>query len=82
MKIEDFDRNRLQAKLKEKGIPSMVYYPIPLHLQKAYKDKRYVLGDFPIAEKLSDTVLSLPMHTELDIEQLTYITESVNQILK
>ncbi|MGM9818724.1 MAG: DegT/DnrJ/EryC1/StrS family aminotransferase [Paludibacteraceae bacterium] len=82
LKIEDFDRNRLQAKLKEKGIPSMVYYPIPLHLQKAYKDKRYILGDFPIAEKLSDTVLSLPMHTELDIEQLTYITESVNQILK
>lgn len=82
LKIENFDRNLLQAKLKEKGIPSMVYYPIPLHLQKAYKDSRYTIGDFPIAEKLSDTVLSLPMHTELNIEQLTYITESVNQILK
>jgi dTDP-4-amino-4,6-dideoxygalactose transaminase len=55
----------------------MIYYPIPLHLQKAYQDPCYKAGDFPIAEKLAACVLSLPMHTELDEEQLAYITQSV-----
>ena len=82
LKINGFDRNLLQEKLKAKGIPSMVYYPIPLHLQKAYKNEHYKKGDFPIAESLSNCVLSLPMHTELDLEQLTYITNTVNKILK
>ena len=82
LKINGFDRNLLQEKLKAKGIPSMVYYPIPLHLQKAYKNEHYKKGDFPIAESLSNCVLSLPMHTELDLEQLTYITNTVNDILK
>lgn len=82
LKINGFDRNLLQEKLKAKGIPSMIYYPIPLHLQKAYKSEHYKKGDFPIAESLSNSVLSLPMHTELDLEQLTYITNTVNDILK
>ena len=82
LKIEGFDRNLLQEKLNAKGIPSMIYYPIPLHLQKAYQNGQYKVGDFPIAEKLSHSVLSLPMHTELDLEQLTYITNIVNDILK
>ena len=55
----------------------MIYYPIPLHLQKAYQDPRYKAGDFPVAERLAACVLSLPMHTELDEEQLAYITQSV-----
>ena len=67
------DRDALRNALAEKGIPAMVYYPIPLHMQKAYQDPRYQTGDFPVAEKLADCVLSLPMHTELDEEQLTYI---------
>jgi dTDP-4-amino-4,6-dideoxygalactose transaminase len=66
-------RDELQAFLKSKGIPSMVYYPRPLHLQEAYKYLGYKTGDFPIAEKLSEQVLSLPMHTELDDAQLTWI---------
>lgn len=77
LKLVDTDRNALQAALKEKGIPAMIYYPVPLHLQKAYQDPRYKKGDFPVAEKLMECVLSLPMHTELDEEQLKFITESV-----
>lgn len=77
IKLKDVDRIGLQAYLKDKGIPSMIYYPIPLHLQMAYQDSRYKAGDFPVAEMLSQCVLSLPMHTELDEEQLKYITDNV-----
>ncbi|MCR4620280.1 MAG: DegT/DnrJ/EryC1/StrS family aminotransferase [Paludibacteraceae bacterium] len=74
---ESVDRDALQARLKVAGVPSMVYYPIPLHLQKAYRDERYKEGDFPVAEFLSQHVLSLPMHTELTQEQIEKITEAV-----
>lgn len=77
LRLIDVNRNALREALAEKGIPSMIYYPIPLHMQKAYQDPRYQEGDFPIAEKLCACVLSLPMHTELDDEQLAYITQSV-----
>ena len=68
--------------LAARGIPSMVYYPVPLHKQKAYLDPRYKDGDFPVAEQLADCVLSLPMHTELDDEQLAFITASVLELCK
>jgi dTDP-4-amino-4,6-dideoxygalactose transaminase len=55
----------------------MVYYPLPFHLQKAFLDMNYHEGDFPVAEEMSKSVLSLPMHTELDEEQLSYITQHV-----
>lgn len=77
IQLNGIDRAGLQQYLLDKGIPSMVYYPIPLHLQKAYQDARYCSGDFPVAEILSKTVLSLPMHTELTEEELKYITEVV-----
>lgn len=77
LKLSGVDRNAVQAQLKEKVIPAMIYYPVPLHLQKAYQDPRYKQGDFPVAEELCATVLSLPMHTELDEEQLKYITDAV-----
>lgn len=70
-------RNDLQSFLKERGVPAMVYYPKPLHLHEAYHYLGYGPGDFPVSEKLAQTVLSLPMHTELDESQLEYI---VNQI--
>lgn len=76
------DRDALQAALKGAGIPAMVYYPIPLHKQKAYRDARYKDGDFPVSETLSAHVLSLPMHTELDDEQLHYITENLLRLIK
>jgi len=75
-------RADIQKKLADKGIPSMVYYPVPLHLQKAYQDARYKEGDFPVAERLSGCVMSLPMHTCLDDEQLRYITENVLNAVK
>ncbi|MDR0872120.1 MAG: DegT/DnrJ/EryC1/StrS family aminotransferase [Prevotellaceae bacterium] len=77
LKLKDVDRKTLIEKLQERGIPAMIYYPVPLHLQKAYRDERYKNGDFPIAERLCACVLSLPMHTELDAEQLNYIVESL-----
>lgn len=77
LRLIDVDREALREALAQKGIPSMIYYPIPLHMQKAYQDSRYKIGDFPVAEQLASCVLSLPMHTELDKEQLTFITENV-----
>jgi dTDP-4-amino-4,6-dideoxygalactose transaminase len=74
---ERVDRNELIKHLADKGIPAMVYYPVPLHQQKAYQDPRYKDGDFPVSEKLAKTVISLPMHSELTEEQLEYITSAV-----
>jgi dTDP-4-amino-4,6-dideoxygalactose transaminase len=81
LRLVNVNRDALRDALAEKGIPSMIYYPIPLHLQKAYQDPRYQAGDFPVAEKLAACVLSLPMHTELDDEQLAYITQNVLEAL-
>lgn len=75
--VKDIDRDKLKFFLQKKGIPSMIYYGTPLHLQPAYQRKNFGNGTFPIAEKLSKTVLSLPIHTEMDAEQLSYICESV-----
>ncbi len=77
MKVKGGDRDALREHLAQKDVPSMIYYPVPLHLQKAYRDERYRKGDFPITERLTDSVLSLPMQTELDEEQLEYIAGAV-----
>ena len=74
---EGIDRFKLQEFLQSCDVPAMVYYPVPLHLQKAYLDPRYKEGDFPVTEMLCQKVISLPMHTELDDEQLKHITDSV-----
>lgn len=77
LKIKNSDRDALANHLNEKGIPCGIYYPIPLHLQKAYKDERYKESDFAVTNQLVKEVISLPMHTELDDEQIKYITETV-----
>lgn len=74
---ENINRDGLQAFLKENNIPAMIYYPVPLHLQNAYKFMGYQTGDMPVAEKLSKQVLSLPMHTELDRDQQEYIVSKI-----
>ncbi len=74
LKIQGGERNSLRECLENEGIPSMVYYPVPLHMQKAYLHLGYGADDFPLTTSLSGEVLSLPMHTELDEEQLSYIT--------
>lgn len=78
---EDADREGLQNFLKEKDVPAMIYYPVPLHLQEAYLSDRFKEGDLPVTEDLSRRVISLPMSTELDEEQLEYITSSVLEYL-
>jgi dTDP-4-amino-4,6-dideoxygalactose transaminase len=82
LKILQPERNQLKTYLQSCGIPSMVYYPVPLHLQKAYAGQELVKGSLPISEHLSDIVLSLPMHTELSTEQLTYITQTLADYVK
>ena len=77
----NIDRDKLQEYLSAQDIPAMIYYPVPMHLQKAYLDPRYNPGDFPVTEHLSKSVISLPMHTELDEEQLNYITSHVLNFL-
>ncbi len=75
--LNGVDRNKLREYLATKGIPSMIYYPIPLHLQKAYLDSRYNKGAFLITEYLAANVISLPMHTEMSEEDLKYIIDNV-----
>ncbi|MEA3446709.1 MAG: DegT/DnrJ/EryC1/StrS family aminotransferase [Bacteroidota bacterium] len=77
LQLSNVDRKALQEYLNNKGIPAMIYYPVPLHLQKAYQNTRYKKGDFPVTEALCEVVMSLPMHTELDEEQLKHITKSL-----
>jgi len=79
---QDTDRTRLQDFLNTKNVPAMIYYPVPLHMQKAYLDPRYKQGDFPVTEMLSKSVISLPMHPHLDNEQLEYITAAVLEFFK
>ena len=82
LRVIDADRNALMEHLLAKGIPCAIYYPIPLHLQKAYLDSRYKEEDFPVTNQLVKEVISLPMHTELDNEQIKFITDSVLEFLK
>ena len=80
--VKGVDRNKLPEFMATKDIPAMIYYPVPIHLQKAYLDPRYQPGDFPVTEQLCSAVVSLPMHTELDAEQLNHITSSVLEYLQ
>jgi len=71
------DRNALRDFLATQHVPSMIYYPIPLHKQKAFKDARYNDDAFPVTDMLCDNVISLPIHTEMDADQLEYIISKV-----
>ncbi|MEE2801755.1 MAG: DegT/DnrJ/EryC1/StrS family aminotransferase [Bacteroidota bacterium] len=75
--VKDTDRDALVAYLNQHDIPCGVYYPIPLHLQKAYADDRYQEKDFGVTNSLVKECISLPMHTELDDEQIKFITDKV-----
>lgn len=77
LKVKGVDRNALQKHLMDQGIPAMIYYPVPLHLQEAFADLGYKPGDFPVTEQLCKEVISLPMHTELSEDQLSRITTAV-----
>lgn len=81
LRAQGVDQFGLQEFLNEKGIPCMIYYPMPLHIQKAYNTGSYKEEDFKVTNELCKTVFSLPMHTELDEEQLKFICDSVKEYL-
>ena len=82
LRILNGKRDALVKHLNENSIPCGVYYPIPLHKQKAYADERYNEVDFPVTNQLVTEVISLPMHTELDNEQINHITAMVIEFMK
>ncbi len=82
LRILNEKRDSLVQHLNENGVPCGVYYPIPLHQQKAYADSRYDEADFPVTNQLVKEVISLPMHTELEDEQIGFITKLVLDHLK
>lgn len=77
LKLFDVDRAGLQEHLMSKGIPAMIYYPVPIHLQKAFEQYGFKEGDLSVTEDLCSRVISLPMHTELEEEQLEFIASAV-----
>jgi dTDP-4-amino-4,6-dideoxygalactose transaminase len=77
MVLNGVDRAKLMEHLQSKGISCAIYYPVPLHEQKAYQDPRYKKGDFPVSEYLCENVIALPMHTEFTDEQLDYVTSTI-----
>ncbi|MGZ0015975.1 DegT/DnrJ/EryC1/StrS family aminotransferase [Yeosuana sp. AK3] len=81
LRLIGVDRDALVSYLNENGIPCGVYYPIPLHKQKAYLDERYKEADFVITNQLVKDVISLPMHTELDDEQIDFITSKIKTFI-
>ncbi|MFC1620746.1 DegT/DnrJ/EryC1/StrS family aminotransferase [Candidatus Omnitrophota bacterium] len=75
------NREEVMAKLAEKGVRTLIHYPIPVHLQEAYKELGHKKGDFPIAEKCCDEILTLPMYPELSEEEIRYVVNSLAEIL-
>jgi UDP-2-acetamido-2-deoxy-ribo-hexuluronate aminotransferase len=76
--VQGGKRDVFQKYLASKGIPSMIYYPVPLHLQKAYRRRDYQEGSFPVTERLSESVISLPIHTEMEPKELNFIYETIS----
>lgn len=77
--VNDGRRDELKQFLEQCGIPSMIYYPIPLNEQEAYRDIVRIVGDLQVTKELCKSVLSLPMHTELTPEQINFITDSIKR---
>lgn len=82
LRVGEGKRDLLKQALSMKNIPSMVYYPFPMHLQKAFYRDDTPQGSFPVAERLCGSVLSLPIHTEMDIEQLDYICDAIKEFFE
>lgn len=81
LRVKNVERDALVKYLNDNGVPCGVYYPIPLHKQKAYLDDRYNEADFEVTNQLVKDVISLPMHTELDGEQIEFITSKVKTFI-
>jgi dTDP-4-amino-4,6-dideoxygalactose transaminase len=81
MQLNGADRNKLQAYLQEKQVPAMIYYPVPAHRQKMFAGLVDPNLALPVTDSLTGKVISLPIHTEMDQDQLTHITDSVKSFL-
>lgn len=79
VQVKDGRRNVLQCLLKEQGIPSMIYYPVPVQHQEAYRHISRVSGNLDVSTRLCESVLSLPIHTEMSLGQQQYITETLKK---
>jgi dTDP-4-amino-4,6-dideoxygalactose transaminase len=80
--IQVKERERLQKFLSEKGITTIIHYPVPIHLQEAYSDLGYRLGDFPVTEKFANEIVSLPMYPELQPEQIKYVSSMIAEFYR
>ena len=81
MKLDGINRDGLKKFLESRGIPAMIYYPIPVHLQKGYNYLGYKKGDMPLTEELCENVISLPIHTEFEESQLEYIVNTIKEFV-
>lgn len=81
IKVKNNKRDQLRTFLKENGVPSMVYYPKPLHLQNAYATYGYKKGDLPVSETLSEEIMSLPMHPELEKDHIEFVVSQIKDFL-
>jgi dTDP-4-amino-4,6-dideoxygalactose transaminase len=82
MILEDVDRNALQDQLAAVGVPAMIYYPVPAHRQKMFSFLNLPEVELPVTDWLTHRVISLPIHTEMDQEQLEHIVKHVNNLVK
>lgn len=82
IRVDKKFRNKLHQFLLDSEIPNAIYYPVPLHQQEAYKHFKFNTENLAVSKNLCETVLSLPMHTELEKEQLTYITDKILKFIK
>lgn len=82
LKLEGVDRNELQDQLAAVGVPAMIYYPVPAHRQKMFSFLNLPEVDLPVTDWLTHRVISLPIHTEMDQEQLEHIVNHVNNLVK
>lgn len=79
LRFDELNQFEMQEFLKEKGVPAMIYYPVPLHAQEAYKGAGYDDSQFPVTNALIKTVISLPIHSEMEEDQLACICESIQE---
>jgi dTDP-4-amino-4,6-dideoxygalactose transaminase len=80
--LKDHNRDELVEQLASVGVPAMIYYPVPAHRQKMFSFLNLPTVDLPVTDWLTQRVVSLPIHTELDLEQLEYIVDHVNSFVK
>ena len=82
IRVLNTNRDKLAEHLSNDNIPHGIYYPVPLHRQKAYKNDDYIEDNFKVTNKMVDEVISLPMHSELEENQIDYISGSIKSFFK